>query len=117
MRVLTAGKGEVIALGFAPERSWLVASQAPGGMHAWDLAAADLLGSVRKVNETCPRSFCFTPDGEKLLLAQSTHRTAVDLETGASAPIGPGAGSRPTGSMLSSGRSTAGAGDRNFSCD
>lgn len=85
MRVLNAGKCEVMAIGFAPGRPVLVASCVPGGVRAWDLSAD---GPPVELGRRL-RSITFTPDGDALLRPDVPRIVAVDLATGQSRPFAP----------------------------
>jgi WD40 repeat protein len=89
MRLLSAGKGEVVSLGFAPGRSVLVAVSEKSGTHVWDLATAERPVVFGKYEYQRQRPLAFSPDGRYLFRHGPAGRVAVDLANGTTAPAEP----------------------------
>jgi DNA-binding beta-propeller fold protein YncE len=93
MRVLSAGKGEVVALGFAPGRPALVAAGPLVGPLAWDLSADAPARRCSPHSYFRPHALAFTPAGG-LVLPAGVGLVATDPATGDAARVGP-SGVRP----------------------
>jgi len=88
MRVLTAAKDEIVAMGFAPGGSLLAVGHQRHGLFLWDLGSdtppirCDSPGYIR------PQVLTYSSDGQRLYLFAG-RRFAVNLATGRSVPAGP----------------------------
>ncbi len=88
MRVLSAGKGEVVALGFAPGRALLVAAYEREGVFVWDLATDAAAVSCGPPEYFRPRTIVFSPDGERFFRTAG-RRYSFNIDTGQRTPVGP----------------------------
>lgn len=89
MRVLSAAKGEVVAVGFVPGRAAVVAAYESAGVFVWDLSSAEPPVGFGRHEYFRPRSLTFAPDGRYLVQSNSTGRVAVNLVSGKRTPIPP----------------------------
>src|SRR5262249_15032365 len=95
MRVLSAAKGEVTALGFAPDRPALVAVYERSGVFVWNLASAEPPVGFGEHTFFRPRPLTFSPDGQHVLQTAHDGHIAIDLTTGKVTRFGP----RTSGSL------------------
>ena len=78
MRVFSAAKGEVVAVGFVPGRAAVVAAYESAGVYVWDLSSSDPPVGFGRHEYFRPRSLTFSADGRHLVQSNSTGRVAVD---------------------------------------
>lgn len=90
MRVLSAAKGEVIALGFVPGRAALASAQEGNGIFVWDLASATVPPAIPTYSYLYPRALTFSPDGLQVVQRGDRCLVAVDLATGNRTDLEPG---------------------------
>ncbi len=88
MRVLSVGKGDVLAIGFVPNSAALVVSHAKAGLQVWDLTSAE---PPRTLTSTFTRSLTFSADGRQVIKAESNGRIGINLEDRKQIPLGPNA--------------------------
>ncbi|MBA4063825.1 MAG: hypothetical protein C0501_08960 [Isosphaera sp.] len=94
MRVLSAGKREVVAVGFAPGGAALVGLYDWDGAFVWDPGSADPPRRCLPAGHFYPRALVFTPAGG-LVRPAGPRLVAVDPATGDRSPLGPVADRSP----------------------
>jgi len=88
LRVLAGHTGDVQGVAFAPDGRQLVSTSFDHTVRVWDAPTGQL---VRTVDVEYPRGARFSPDGARLAVATWSSGVLLFDETGAAAPLTPGA--------------------------